>query len=107
MADRPSRRSSRRHKYQPLPQDFYRVLELQPGSDDDPLVGVLAQIKLPVSESKNESSTGPSYEAVSYAWDRPEGRVSRPKLYMKDGNYLRLSPGLYQILLKLRLADRV
>lgn len=55
--------------YQPLPAgSHFRLLELQGGSNEDPVACRLRVERIP---DESIQSTGPRYEALSYAWGPP------------------------------------
>jgi hypothetical protein len=55
--------------YQPLPAgSHFRLLELQGGSNEDPIACRLRVEGIP---DESTPSTGPRYEALSYAWGSP------------------------------------
>lgn len=98
--------SSSRYEYTQLPARCYRIFNLRAGTDGEPLVGKLVQTSLPSLHDEDGPAQPPSYEAVSYAWDRSEREERRSKLNLGDRRYIRLSSGLHGMLLHLRLPDR-
>ena len=78
-----------RNHYQPLPRqrglDYFRLLSLNPGEPDDPIVCELRVLKLPENGS---SELCVAYEAVSYAWGPQEPkhniRVGAWKVLIRD-----------------------
>ncbi|KXJ88978.1 heterokaryon incompatibility protein-domain-containing protein [Microdochium bolleyi] len=90
------------YQYQSLSHGQIRLIELFPGRDDEPLVGVLHPVALEDCDTSGNNDTR-SFEALSYVW----GSDARP-YSLKTGveGDLPLTASLYSFLLRLRCTDR-
>lgn len=85
------------YEYQPLPDgDYVRRLILEPGTDDDPLVG-----RLEVIEATHAKDSRP-FEAISYAW----GTGGRNQPITIDGKRMPITTTLSDALRQTRYPDR-
>ncbi|KAI1211005.1 heterokaryon incompatibility protein-domain-containing protein [Annulohypoxylon truncatum] len=91
--------SENRYVYDPLPDGKHiRLLELHPGSGDDPLSGTLRSVSLA------DSAYG-RFDALSYVW----GDMHRPgaaTIALGSGQNLRIAPNLTDALRQLRHSKR-
>ncbi|KAI2472986.1 heterokaryon incompatibility protein-domain-containing protein [Annulohypoxylon bovei var. microspora] len=87
-----------RYEYDALPDGrYFRLLELHPGSGDEPLSGTLHTVPV-------ESSHG-RYDGLSYVWGNPM-RAGAAKIDLGNGRNLRLTPNLTDALRQLRHKKR-
>lgn len=89
---------SRRYRYQTLPSrgDHIRRLILEPGEDDEPLVGRLETIEL-----RDAADLYP-FRAISYAW----GSGNKDQIITVNGSRLEITTSLRDSLLQARDAQR-
>lgn len=96
----PRIKTARRSVYQPLSEnDSIRLLVLEPGSSDAPLVGTLQITNI-------NDSNGGHYEPLSYVWGTESGTH---QILIRNGHCdeaIDLTPNLYEALRRLRLTDR-
>jgi hypothetical protein len=89
--DNDSGNASRLFNYRPLKnEDSIRLLNLEPGSEDDPIRCQLLNVRL---------SSNPRYEAISYTW----GRNDYPKLISVNDVQIEVTETLYKALHHFRL----
>lgn len=109
-------RMANKYAYQPLPDEYsIRVLNLEPGKDDEQLSGALEVIHLhspnPASDSHpsaDSSTTGvtrwtpdKSYEAISYVW----GSDKKDHAILLDGKTHQITANLSDALYQCRETD--
>lgn len=89
------------YEYRPLPSKSYiRILELQPGRGNEPLIGSLRKARL--RHAWLHAGRRPRYEAISYVW----GSTVTDKWIVIDGRRLPITTSIADALRQTRRPDQ-
>jgi hypothetical protein len=91
------------YTYHRLPPDFMRIMMLQPGSGEDPVVCNLKQQKIPHAILGLAQPSDVIFEALSYTWGNP----TPTHVITCNGSAFPVCVNLFHALVHLRLEDRI